>query len=205
MNTDLLKYDASDMRELLRKKLLESGLYTDQIYPGSDTSILIDLFSWTFNVLTYILNENASDILFKDSSIYENLNKIVKLLSYKPKAYRTSRSEFSIELNDTSKFTDQTYECVIPKFSSISMDKADSFGNFITYSFMEDYRFNISKGMLELVDERPVLHNGIFSKYAFAEKSNGTCQPARQRRFAQGFFGSNAGELRRQPNHKLSG
>ena len=59
MNTDLLKYDAADIRELIRRKLLESGVLTDQIYPGSDTSILIDIFSWMFNVLTYMLNENV--------------------------------------------------------------------------------------------------------------------------------------------------
>ena len=77
MNTDFLKYDAASIRELLRRKLLESGAYTDQIYPGSDISILIDLMSWMFNVFTYMLNENASDVLFADSNVYENLNKMV--------------------------------------------------------------------------------------------------------------------------------
>ena len=80
MQTDFLKYDASSIQEVLRRKLLESGLYTDQIYPGSDTRILIDLFAWTFDVLTYILNSNAADTLFEDTEVYENLNKIVKLL-----------------------------------------------------------------------------------------------------------------------------
>ena len=65
--------------QILRRKLIESGLYTDQIYPGSDTRILIDLFAWTFDVLTYILNNNLSNAIFEDTEIYENLNKIVKV------------------------------------------------------------------------------------------------------------------------------
>ena len=58
MNNEYLCWDAQSIQELLRRKLLESGLYTDQVYPGSDTRILIDLFAWTFDVLTYILNNN---------------------------------------------------------------------------------------------------------------------------------------------------
>lgn len=104
MNTDLLKYDAASIRELCRRKLLESGAYTDQIYPGSDISIIIDIFSWTFNVLTYMLNENASDVLFDDSEIYENLNKMVKLLSYNPKGYITSNATFNVELANPTYF-----------------------------------------------------------------------------------------------------
>ena len=64
MRTDLLKFDASSIQELLTRKLIDSGLYSDQIYPGSDTRILIDLFSWMFNVIMYNLNNSASNALF---------------------------------------------------------------------------------------------------------------------------------------------
>jgi hypothetical protein len=70
---------------------MESGILTDQLYPSSDTKIIIDLFSWTFNVLTYILNNNISDVLFSDTYLYENINRLVKLLSYNPLGYRTSQ------------------------------------------------------------------------------------------------------------------
>ena len=102
MKTDLLKYDASSLQELLMRKLIDSGLYEDQIYPGSDTRILIDLFSWTFNILTYILNNNAANAIFDDAEVYENLNKIVKLLSYKPHSYKTSYCEFLLSYLDFS-------------------------------------------------------------------------------------------------------
>jgi len=126
MNTDFLKYDASSIKELLRRKLIETGIYTDQLYPGSDISILIDLMSWMFDVLTYILNENASDVLFTDTGIYENLNKMVKLLSYNPKAYTTSNASFSINVIDQSEFEDITGTCKIPRFASVSTGKTDS-------------------------------------------------------------------------------
>lgn len=173
MNTDLLKYDASDIRELLRRKLLESGVLTDQIYPGSDTSILIDIFAWTFNVLTYMLNENASDILFADSSVYENLNKMVKLLSYNPKAYCTSNASFSLEMLNNEQFADMTVTCTIPKFASITTEKSDKYGRPIKYSFIEDYSFNVINGIVQLPRKKPILYNGEFTKYTFAQKATG--------------------------------
>ncbi len=173
MNTDLLKYDAADIRELVRRKLLESGVLTDQIYPGSDTSILIDIFSWMFNVLTYMLNENASDILFSDSSVYENLNKIVRLLSYNPKAYTTSNASFSINLLGTTSFEDSTITCTIPKFASISTSKSDKNGNPVKYTFAEDYSFNIINGIVQFPKKKPILYNGTPTKYVFPMQATG--------------------------------
>lgn len=171
MNTDLLKYDASSIRELCRRKLLESGAYTDQIYPGSDISILIDIFSWTFNVLTYMLNANASDVLFDDSEVYENLNKMVKLLSYNPKGYITSNVSFNIDLANSSDFAEQTVTCVIPKFASVAAPRTDDTGVEIRYSFVEDYAFNIINGTIVLPKHKPLLYNGAFCKYSFPNKA----------------------------------
>ena len=36
---DYLRWDAQSIQELLRRKLLESGLLTDQLYPSSDIII----------------------------------------------------------------------------------------------------------------------------------------------------------------------
>lgn len=169
MRTDFLKYDASSIQELLRRKLLESGLYTDQIYPGSDTRILIDLFAWTFDVLTYILNANAADTLFEDTGVYENLNKIVRLLSYSPKAFTTSSCEFSISCDIEN--TEGEIYCTIPKYSSIDTGKNDSRGNSIKYSFVEDYTFKMNgKNIVELKNG-PILYNGEFNRYIFENTS----------------------------------
>ena len=50
-NYDYLRWDAASIQQLLRRKLLESNIYTDQLYPGSDTKILIDLFKYIENNL----------------------------------------------------------------------------------------------------------------------------------------------------------
>jgi hypothetical protein len=166
MQTDFLKYDASSIQELLRRKLLESGLYTDQVYPGSDTRILIDLFAWTFDVLTYILNNNAADTLFEDTEVYENLNKIVKLLTYNPKAFTTSNAEFSISCT-LDEFTNNEIFCTIPKYCSIDTGKSDANGNSIKYSFIEDFTFKMNGGSIVGLKNGPILYNGEFVRYIF--------------------------------------
>lgn len=170
MRTDLLKFDASSIQELLTRKLIDSGLYSDQIYPGSDTRILIDLFSWMFNVIMYNLNNSASNALFDDAELYENLNKIVKILSYKPHAYKTSYAEFNLNYleADTNSFT-----CTIPKFASINTGKSDSYGNAIKYSFVKDFTFNVINGQVSSL-ENPVLYNGKFVHYTFYGETTGS-------------------------------
>lgn len=170
MQTDFLKYDASSIQELLRRKLLESGLYTDQVYPGSDTRILIDLFAWTFDVLTYILNNNAADTLFEDTEVYENLNKIVKLLTYNPKAFTTSNAEFSISCT-LDEFTNNEIFCTIPKYCSIDTGKSDANGNSIKYSFIEDFTFKMNGGSIVGLKNGPILYNGEFVRYIFDNTS----------------------------------
>lgn len=124
-NEQYLRWDAQSIQELLRLKLIESGLLTDQLYPSSDTKILIDIFSWVFDVLTYMLNNSAADTLFSDTQLYENMNKIVKLLSYNPHGYLTSSTECKFEIN--SEATDKVLAdtCTIPKFASIDLGKTD--------------------------------------------------------------------------------
>lgn len=171
MRTDLLKYDAASIQELLKRKLFESGLYTDQIYPGSDTRILIDLFAWTFEVLTYMLNNNVSDTLFNDTEVYENLNKIVKLLSYNPHSYKTSYAEFFINsLYDKS----VSMSCAIPKYASIIGSKKDDNGKTIKYSFIKDYSFNIENGYIDSGRNDLILYNGEFVHYEFDQETQGS-------------------------------
>lgn len=126
-NYDYLKWDAQSIQELLRRKLLESGLLTDQLYPASDVKILIDLFAWTFDVLTYMLNNAAADVLFSDTQMYENINRLVKLLSYSPHGYLTANAPFIIGINNLTNIVESFPDtCTIPKFTSIDTRKSRS-------------------------------------------------------------------------------
>lgn len=168
MNYDYLKYDAQSLQELLRRKLLQGGVYTDQMYPGSDTKIVLDLFAWTYDVLTYVLNNNAADSLFADTQVYENMNRLVKLLSYNPDGYHSSNCTFRLSLitsairNGSNVLPDV---CTIPKFTSIDLGKIDSNGNAIKYSFVDDYKFRVSNTAIVSPQYWPVLYNGQFRKY----------------------------------------
>jgi len=174
MNYDYLRWDAQSIQELLRRKLLESGILTDQLYPASDIKILMDLFAWTFDVLTYILNNSAADVLFSDTAIYENMNRLVKLLSYSPKGYLTCSSEFLISTNTNQSTTIDEDICTIPKFASINTGKIDKYGNEIKFSFVKDFTFNIYNGVVVIPKAWPVLYNGQFKKYSSVFTSDGT-------------------------------
>lgn len=163
MKYDYLRWDAQSIQELLRRKLLESGILTDQLYPASDVKILIDLFAWTFDVLTYILNNSAADVLFNDTQLYENMNRIVKLLSYSPHGYLTCSSPFMIKLNTNQDFDADI--CTIPKFASIDTGKTDKYGNPIKYSFVEDFTFTKYNSSIVTPVTWPVLYNGEFKQF----------------------------------------
>jgi len=181
-NNQYLRWDAQSIQELLRQKLLESGLLTDQLYPSSDTKILIDIFAWVFDVLTYMLNNAAADTLFNDTQLYENMNRIVKLLSYNPHGYLTSSTECKIDINTEVK-TEIIDNCTIPKFTSIDLGKTDKYGNPIRYSFIEDFIFNVytvrdSAGKIlhsRIITPQawPVIYNGTFKKYDVTFMSSG--------------------------------
>lgn len=167
-NYDYLRWDAASIQQLLRRKLLESNIYTDQLYPGSDTKILIDLFAWTFDVLTYIMNNTAAEALFQDTQIYENINRLVKILSYNPHGYITSNTTCNILTNTTFNFNINnrlTDTCIIPKFSKLSLNKTDKYGNPITFSFIQDFIFNTYNNTIITPKILPIIYNGQFKKF----------------------------------------
>ena len=187
MRTDYLRYDAASLQEYLRLKLTEAGVYDGQLYPGSDTKLLMDLFAWTFEVLTYMLNNTAANSLFADTEVYENMNRLVKLLSYNPRGYLTAYSQFNIQTNPELALTTKTRladTCTIPKFTSIDTGKTDKYGNAIKYVFTEDYTFNTYSSLANnsskisstvvTPQQWPLLYNGEFKKYGLVFTSTGT-------------------------------
>lgn len=175
MNTDYLRFQASSIQQLLRRKLLQTGLLTDQMYPGSDTKIIIDLMAWLFDVMTYIFNNNISDVLYSDTYLYQNMNRLVKMLSYNPAGFSTSTCQFKISINQQNLnilhlLPDAIY---IPKYAYINTGKQDSKGNDICYSFVNSYIVNIysyikdNKYYAKIITPQswPVLYNGKFKKY----------------------------------------
>ena len=54
--TDYLRYSADSMKELIIEKLNEDGNFTDQLFEGSNLSVLVDVFSYMFSTMAFYLN-----------------------------------------------------------------------------------------------------------------------------------------------------
>lgn len=124
-------FDASSLRDLIINRLNTQGVFTDQIYKGSNISTIIDIIAYSYHVLLFYLNRTSNEGLFSEAQIYENINRIVKLINYKPVGYQTSILTF----NATASNNLNKGLYTIPRYSFIKL------GN-IKYSFIKDATFS---------------------------------------------------------------
>ena len=91
--------------------------------------------------------------MFSDAVVYENMNRIVKLLNYSPVGYRTSTCVFGCETNITSGFY------TIPRYSFVDADG-------IIYSTREDIPFDARDNKVIVTDEsKYILYQGKYTEY----------------------------------------
>jgi len=88
-------FDAMSMKQLIIDKLNTNAIFRDQNYEGSNLNSIIDIIAYMYHVLLFNLNQAASETVFTQATIYENMNKIVSLLNYKPTGQQTSLVEFT--------------------------------------------------------------------------------------------------------------
>ena len=171
-NSDFLRFNAFAIKDLITRKLAQDSNYTDQIYAGSNIQILIDLFSYTFQTLLYSLNSAASESMFKDTAIYENINRLCSFLGYNPHGMNPAAAVFSIPMES---LTDEStgVSRSIPRYSFIETDMVDSFGKKIYFSTVED--INVDSGTLnEKGSKEVVLYNGRWKLYSNVLVASGT-------------------------------
>ena len=123
-------FDATSLKSLMIQRLNEGGVFTDQIYEGSNFNTLLDVIAYSYSVLIYYLNKTGSESLYSQSQIYENMNKIVKSLNYNPVGFQTSVLSFSAVAPATLPPGSYT----IPRYSYFTIDG-------IPYSFNKDITF----------------------------------------------------------------
>jgi hypothetical protein len=156
-NTSYLSFDATSIRDLIVKKLNEGEIFTDQNYQGSNLSAFIDIISYSFSTLLYYLNKTSSESMFTESQLYENMNRIVKLLNYNPKGKIAQTVDYTI--NSTTDLPAGNY--IIPKYTSISLGGLDfSFNNDIYFS-------NTATGVVQVQNSSTdfFLYQGTFNEY----------------------------------------
>ena len=148
-------FDAISLRNLIIQRLNDQGNFTDQNYIGSNLASIIDIISYSFNTLLYYLNKTSTESMFTEAQLYENINRIVKLLDYKPVGYLTSSLAFSCSANAT--FTKGIY--TIPRYSYLMVAG-------VPFSFNEDITFSIPEtGVVTALSDltnKKLLFQGMF-------------------------------------------
>lgn len=89
-------FDAMTLKQQIINRLSTNSTFTDQIFEGSNLNAIIDIVAYMYHVLLFQLNQNASESIFTQATIYENMNKLVSLLNYKPNGQHTSLLDFTI-------------------------------------------------------------------------------------------------------------
>ena len=83
-------FDATTLKDFIVQRLNENEKFTDQNYEGSNLAAVIDIIAYSYHVLLFYLNNTAAEVDFNQATLYENMNRIVKLIGYKPTGKQTS-------------------------------------------------------------------------------------------------------------------
>lgn len=165
--TDYLRFSAYSIKDLITRKLSEDTKFTDQIYEGSNLAILIDLVSYMYQCLMFQLNNAASESMFSDTQIYENISRMVNLIGYHPKGLTPSKATFYLE-NDV--YEESKANIFIPKYSYVDTKLVDKHGKRIYYSLTEKNGFKTTNDEVQEFQ----LTNGKWTLYPQRFTSSGS-------------------------------
>jgi len=152
-----VNFDATSLKSFMISRLNEEGQFTDQNYEGSNISSLLDILGYFTHVLLFYLNQTSSESSFSQASIYENMNKIVKMIGYKPTGKQTSL--VSVDCNASGSLNVGNYR--IRKYSYFLIDN-------IQYTFPNDEYFEkLISGdeKIDSIGENSILYQGTVGEY----------------------------------------
>ena len=150
-------FDALTLKQLINDRLNKGGVYTDQVIEGSNISAIMDIIAYSYHTLLFYLNQTSSESLFTEASLYENMNRIVKLINYKPVGYKTSSLAFKAIGAETLKPNLYT----IKRFSYFIVDG-------VYYSFINDASFTKKTSGIEDLNtlyDTSVLYQGRYFEF----------------------------------------
>jgi len=150
-------FDALALRDFINARLNQSGLFTDQNFEGSNITAINNIIAYSFHTLLYYLNQTATESMFSEAQLYENMNRIVKLISYSPVGSQTSTLSFTTSA--TSNLAVGTY--TIPRYTFIRAGNS-------SYSFNTDITFTKTlSGIqnLKAVGDQYLLYQGTYIEY----------------------------------------
>jgi len=150
-------FDALSLKSLIVNRLNANNIITDQNYEGSNLSSIIDIIAYSYHVLLFYLNRTGAEATFTTAELYDNINKIVKLIGYRPIGAQTSILPFQATGNSAIRPGLYT----LPRYSYVS-------ANGTVYSFNADITFTKrTTNTEELTDlqDNAVLYQGRYTEY----------------------------------------
>jgi hypothetical protein len=150
-------FDALTLKDFIINRLKDNSSFSDQIYEGSNLSSIIEIIAYSYHVLLFYLNNTASETTFSQANIYENMNKIVNLVGYKP----TGRITSTCSVNAVAQPSLPIGNYTIRRYSYFLVDD-------IQYTFTKDYAFSKTTGDIEdliALNDNVILYQGNVEQY----------------------------------------
>lgn len=123
-------FDATSLRDLIVERLNKNAVFTDQNYIGSNISSIIEIISYSFSTLMFYLNKTSTESMFSEAMLYENMNRIVKLIGYNPLGCQTASVDFNLAVKNIL-----AGSYVIPRYSyTVVGDSVYSFNRDISFA-----------------------------------------------------------------------
>lgn len=150
-------FDALSLKSLITTRLNTNNIFTDQNFEGSNISSIIDIVAYAYHVLLFYLNRTGAESTFTTAELYENINKIVKLISYNPIGNQTAILSFLATAKPS--LLPGTY--TIPRYSYFTINGSN-------YSFNNDVTFSKNTSTTEALvnlQENNLLYQGSYNEY----------------------------------------
>jgi len=152
-----LAFDGLTIRDKIRQRLTQTGVFTDQNFEGSNLSAINDVIAMVFSLLIYNLNKTSSNGNFSETTLYKSMNGIVKSLSYNPIGSQTASVNFTLSAQGLP-----AGFYTIPRYSSIAVAG-------INYSLNDDLTFSklIDTTLEQIIDlaNSKIMYQGTFMEY----------------------------------------
>ena len=152
-----INFDALSLKDFIIQRLNENPKFTDQNYEGSNLASFIDIIAYSYHTLLFYLNQTGSEALFSQTSLYENMNKIVNLVGYNPTGKQTSL----VPVNCTASASLAAGNYTLRKYSYFLV-------NNIQYTILNDFSFEkITSGSekIESIENNLILYQGTVQEY----------------------------------------
>jgi len=156
-SNEYVAFDASSLKTFINNRLTQSGVFTDQNYEGSNITAVNNIIAYSFHTLLYYLNQTSTESLFSEAQLYENMNRVVKLLNYAPVGAQTSTLSFTVSADNTLGIGTYT----VPRYTFIRAGGA-------TFSFNQDVTFTKTLTSVQYITDisnQYLLYQGSYVEY----------------------------------------